>query len=222
MKPLLTFLLAFGLFLPLLNFGQVSQNEPPVSDSPQQSLNSSFHKKLDKHRKKIEREFKDPKKSPLKDRARDFQGLDFFPADPAYKVLAKFTRTPDEPIFDMQTSSGKVRPYVKYGELSFKINGTPCKLNVYQNQASLSNSKYKNYLFLPFKDITTGETTYGGGRYLDCQIPDSDYIELDFNECYNPYCAYSEGWSCPIVPEENQIQVEVKAGVIGLKGVEMH
>ena len=72
---------------------------------------------------------------------------------------------------------------------------------------------YEDYLFLPFLDDTNGEESYGGGRYIDCRIPEGDTIEIDFNKAYNPYCAYNENYSCPIVPRENYLAIEVKAGV---------
>ena len=72
---------------------------------------------------------------------------------------------------------------------------------------------YKDYLFLPFTDPTNGVTTYGGGRYLDLMIPATKVVQLDFNKAYNPYCAYSGNYSCPIPPEENHLEIEIKAGV---------
>lgn len=95
--------------------------------------------------------------------------------------------------------------YVKYGDLYFSINGKDFKLNVFQNQELISDPEYYNYLFLPFTDLTNGETTYSGGRYLDLRIPEGDSILLDFNKAYNPFCAYSCDYSCPIVPAENDL-----------------
>jgi uncharacterized protein (DUF1684 family) len=73
--------------------------------------------------------------------------------------------------------------------------------------------KYKNYLFLPFKDHTNGNGSYGGGRYLDMEVPKGNEVEIDFNLCYNPYCAYADIFSCPIPPDENHLEVEILAGV---------
>ncbi|MDG1428784.1 MAG: DUF1684 domain-containing protein, partial [Crocinitomicaceae bacterium] len=67
-------------------------------------------------------------------------------------------------------------------------------------------------LFIPFRDKTSRHETYGGGRYLDVQIPDRDMMHLDFNLAYNPYCAYSHRYSCPIPPEENTLNVSILAG----------
>ena len=77
--------------------------------------------------------------------------------------------------------------------------------------------EYSNHLFIPFNDITNGVETYDAGRYIDLEIPKGDTIIIDFNKAYNPYCAYNDGYSCPIPPEENNLEVEVKAGVMAFE-----
>jgi uncharacterized protein (DUF1684 family) len=72
--------------------------------------------------------------------------------------------------------------------------------------------EYKKYLFIPFRDLTSGKESYGGGRYIDTEIPAGETLILDFNRAYNPYCAYSHRYSCPIPPEENTLKVEIRAG----------
>ena len=72
----------------------------------------------------------------------------------------------------------------------------------------------EDYLFLPFIDDTNGEESYGGGRYIDLRIPEGDTIVIDFNKSYNPYCAYNDKYSCPIVPRINYLALEVRAGVM--------
>ncbi|MCK5678470.1 MAG: DUF1684 domain-containing protein, partial [Flavobacteriaceae bacterium] len=86
-------------------------------------------------------------------------------------------------------------------------------LEIYQNQKLILTTDYEDYLFLPFTDKTNGESTYGGGRYLDLKIPDGDTTVIDFNKAYNPYCAYNHKYSCPIPPKANQLDVEINAGV---------
>ncbi|WP_324721823.1 DUF1684 domain-containing protein [Salinimicrobium sp. HB62] len=163
---------------------------------------------------KINSEFKDPAESPLpKEEREQFAGLEFFSFDPAFKVTAEFLRTPNEVPFAMPTTSEKMKMYVKYGELYFNLKGKEFKLNVYQSLSLSQTEEYKDYLFLPFTDLTNGEATYSGGRYLDMTIPTEKYIELDFNKAYNPYCAYSGGYSCPIPPKENHLEIAVNAGV---------
>lgn len=162
--------------------------------------------------------FKDATKSPLKDKDRkNFEQLDFFKYDSTYAVTAQFTRTPDEEVFKMKTTTNRRPDYVKYGILSFELKGVTYTLNIYQNQGLILQEGYEDYLFLPFLDNTNGEETYGGGRYINARIPEGDTMEIDFNNSYNPYCAYNERYSCPIVPRENYLDLEVRAGVKAFK-----
>lgn len=167
----------------------------------------AFQKNLNEH-------YKDAENSPLEaaDRA-SFTTLEYFPIRKAWYKKAKLVLTPNSPTFEMPTVSGITKTFRKYGELHFRLKGKKRKLNVYQNQKNLSNPKYKDYLFIPFKDLSSGNETYGGGRYIDLMIPKSNKVRLDFNQCYNPYCAYSSGWNCPIPPAENFLPVKVLAGV---------
>ncbi|MGH9943994.1 MAG: DUF1684 domain-containing protein [Pyrinomonadaceae bacterium] len=166
-----------------------------------------------KFRSEREKEFRDPKESPLEaDEVTRFKGLSYFKIHPAYRVSARFTRTPDERKFGMPTSAGKTKVYVKYGELKFVLAGLEHTLGVYQSEALSQTEKYKNYLLIPFKDLTTGKETYGGGRYIDFEIPTSEQVTLDFNLAYNPSCAYSPRFNCPIPPRENRLNVKIKAG----------
>ncbi|NAS32612.1 DUF1684 domain-containing protein [Flavobacteriaceae bacterium R38] len=168
--------------------------------------------------KKMNTEFKDPSISPLleKDKVR-FTGLDFFPINTTFRVIAKFVRTPNEIPFLMPTTTGRKSKEVKYGEIHFKINEEDYKLNVYQDQDLRFGGDHKNDLFLPFRDLTNGIETYGGGRYINLKIPSGDSITVDFNKAYNPYCAYNENYSCPIVPSQNSLAVEILAGVKAFK-----
>ena len=77
----------------------------------------------------------------------------------------------------------------------------------------IKSTEYKDYLFIPFTDATNGAETYEGGRYIDLTIPATDKITLDFNKAYHPYCAYTDGYNCPIPPQENHVPVRIEAGV---------
>ena len=101
----------------------------------------------------------------------------------------------------------------KYGVLKFYILGKDLALYAYQNIDLVKKEAYKDYLFIPFTDLSNGFETYGGGRYIDIQYNGEESIVLDFNKAYNPYCAYSGRWSCPIPPKENHLEIEIKAGV---------
>lgn len=167
-----------------------------------------------KFQKELNAEYADAKTSPLTpgDLA-EFKTLDFYPANKTFYVMAKLVRTKKEKPFEMKTSTDRKPLYVKYGELSFRIDGQDLKLNVYKNIELSKKKEYKDYLFLPFSDLSSGKESYIGGKYIDLQIPEGDTIVIDFNTSYNPYCAYNPKYSCPKVPLENDLNIEIKAGV---------
>lgn len=164
--------------------------------------------------KQINSEYANPKESPLlKEDIKNFRSLEFYPIDLAYCVQAKLVRTPDEKPFYMPTTTERKPRYRKYGELHFTLKGKQCKLDVFQSMDLIKLDEYKDYLFLPFTDLTSGNGSYGGGRYIDLKIPEGDTIMVDFNTAYNPYCTYNHKYSCPIPPEQNDILIEIRAGV---------
>ena len=170
--------------------------------------------RVTKFQSELNAEYADAKTSPLmtEDLA-TFKTLDFFPANEKFFVVAKFVRTKKEKPFEMKTSTDRKPMYVKYGEVFFTIDGSNLKLNVYKNIALSKQEKYKDHLFLPFSDLTCGNESYIGGKYIDLKIPKANSIVIDFNTSYNPYCAYNHKYSCPIVPLENDLNIEIKAGV---------
>ncbi|WPY97963.1 DUF1684 domain-containing protein [Christiangramia sp. OXR-203] len=171
-------------------------------------------KASEEYRVQMNEDFRDPEESPLeKEDLENFDGLEFFTIDTAYIVEAEFVRTPSESPFEMQTSTSRTSTYVKYGELYFELKGKEFMLNLYQNQNLRSDPEYFDYLFLPFTDETNGISTYDGGRYLDFSIPEEKRVTIDFNRAYNPYCAYSGRYSCPIPPKENHLETAIPAGV---------
>ena len=159
-------------------------------------------------------QFADSVKSPLTPEDRkNFHGLDFYTPNPKYFVNAKFKRTPKEKPFEMKTSTARLPVYLKYGEVTFSLEGKKFKLNVYQNVELIKQKEFADYLFLPFSDLTSGNETYIGGRYIDVRMPKGNVMDIDFNQAYNPYCAYNHKYSCPIVPLENDLPIEIKAGI---------
>jgi len=175
----------------------------------------AYKKEIKKHRKAIHKKFKDPKESPFRDKAHTYTKLDYFPPDLAYKVEARFEKLKGKKPFEIKTSNpDRDKTFVPYAKLYFTLQGKELSLTAYRNLELPPMGEYKDHLFLPFTDLTSGESTYGGGRYIDLKIPAGDRIVLDFNLSYNPYCAYrTDGWSCPIPPEENFLELEVLAGV---------
>jgi uncharacterized protein (DUF1684 family) len=171
----------------------------------------SFRDQTDDYRDKYKKEFLHTSNSPLKEA--DLPFLQFYDPDSTYRVTARFEKSKSES-FEMPTYSGVKKTYVKYGTLKFRLNGRKYSLNVYRSLSLLAIAKYKDYLFIPFKDKTNGNVSYGGGRYLDLKttdLKDNTYV-LDFNKAYNPYCAYTDGYNCPIPPSANHLTVEINAG----------
>jgi hypothetical protein len=162
------------------------------------------------------KEFRNKEESPLKDEDfTAFKELNYFPVDKKFRVEADFTRIVAEKYFQMPTSSGKAKKFIKFGILKFQLNGKNYSLIVYQADADVLAKfpEYKDLLFVPFKDATNGKETYGGGRYIDIKILSGKKVILDFNLAYNPSCAYgSDRYSCPIPPKENFLKAEIKAG----------
>jgi uncharacterized protein (DUF1684 family) len=195
MKTILTF-----LFLAVFNFGFSQEKFDPAA--------------VEKFQKELNTEYADAKTSPLM--AQDlavFKTLDFYPINEKFFVVAKFVRTADEKPFEMKTSTDRKPMYVKYGEAHFVMDGSALKLNIYKNIELSKKEAYKDYLFLPFSDLTSGKESYIGGKYIDLKTPKGDTVVIDFNTSYNPYCAYNSKYSCPKVPLENDLNVAIRAGV---------
>lgn len=168
---------------------------------------------LDLYWAKIDSAYRDTLHSPLPKQDRQgFIALPRFAPDRSYSVQARFEPNTGE-VFGMKTSTDREPKYQRVGILHFTLDGRREQLTVYRNIDLSRLEDYRNYLFVPFTDLTNGETTYGGGRYLDLEGPLGDTVELDFNRAYNPYCAYGRRYSCPIPPPENHLEVAVKAGV---------
>ncbi|MEY3236112.1 MAG: hypothetical protein RI883_213 [Bacteroidota bacterium] len=140
-----------------------------------------------------------------------FQGLAYFDVDSNFRITANFTKSIGKK-FKMPTSTARTPIYRRFGYVDFLIEGEKQTLTVYQNMALRKQKEFKNYLFIPFRDATSNHETYGGGRYLDLQIPSTNKTILDLNTVYNPYCVYSHRYSCPIPPAENTLKVQILAG----------
>ena len=181
-------------------------------------LNCENKKRYDKNLTPFQKEmnefFKDASISPLKEKdLKTFRGLDFFVFDSSYVVNAALTRTPDEKSFKMKTTTDRLPEYIKYGTVTFDLFGKSYSLNIYKNLEGINKEGYRDYLFLPFLDDTNGFESYGGGRYIDLDVTEEDNLVIDFNSAYNPYCVYDEKYSCPIVPRDNYLPLEINAGV---------
>jgi uncharacterized protein len=96
---------------------------------------------------------------------------------------------------------------VKVGTLSFTLAGAPYKLSAFGERVGDVRR-----LWVPFRDLTSGLETYGGGRYLDLDQTATGLYDLDFNRAYNPYCVYDASWICPYPPSENRLEIAIRAG----------
>lgn len=137
-----------------------------------------------------------------------FKGLNYFPPDESYRVTSKLKRFDTPKHIVIATSTGTRQSYLRYGAFTFEIRGRSLKLFVYKS----AEDPYARSLFVPFSDVTLGSETYAAGRYLDLEEHGGDDYEVDFNMAYNPYCAYSEEYTCPIPPVENRLPVKILAG----------
>jgi uncharacterized protein (DUF1684 family) len=140
--------------------------------------------------------------------------LRFYPIKKAFVIPAEFIPLAQPEDYKMPTSSGISKAAFKIGYLQFQLNGQDLKLSVYQLKSLMQTVKYHDDVFTPFTDLTSGISSYGGGRYLDftlSEIQNPSFI-IDFNKAYNPSCIYAGGFNCPIPPRENDLPVKIKAG----------
>ena len=140
--------------------------------------------------------------------------LHYYEPDEAYRVRARVEYLIGERPFRMPTYDGTSTEYIRFARVIFSVGDARDTLMAYQNTGLLADARYGDHLFVPFNDPTNGEATYGGGRYLDLSkgAIAGGYVALDFNKAYNPYCAYSDGYRCPIPPAENELSMAIAAG----------
>lgn len=173
---------------------------------------STFHQDLNQYRDQYKNGFLNDPRSPLS--ASDLPYLAFFEPAEDMKLNCNCTLAKDAKPFEMPTFSGVTRTYILHTIASCPYQGKILTLELYKNIHQPINPLYKNNLFLPFKDETNGDSTYGGGRYINLMATDmiDGKITIDFNKAYNPWCAFSEGFNCPIPPKANHLSISIKAG----------
>ena len=159
---------------------------------------------LDEFRAQKDLFFKTHPHSPLTaEQQQTFEGLRYFPENPALRLVVPVEVFADQVAIVMQTSTGDVREYTRYGQLRFSVDGQNVELTLYSDGDAY---------FLPFADALAGVESYGAGRYLEPEPVGDGQFVVDFNLAYNPYCAYNDDWSCPITPRENRLTVPIRAG----------
>lgn len=160
--------------------------------------------KLEHFRRQKDDFFRESPHSPFTpEQQESFEGLHYFPENPEFDLKVDVDMFDEPQHIQIQTNTGDVQSYQRYGRFRFEVDGEQAALTIYRNE---------NSYFLPFADSLAGEETYGAGRYLEPeQLPDGRF-HVDFNMAYNPYCAYNPHWSCPITPPENRLDVPIRAG----------
>ena len=149
--------------------------------------------------------------SPLtEDQTHNFKGLNYYDDNPDLRFVLKPEEFESQHVIEMQTSTGDVAQFIRWGRISFEVGRQKALLTLLKDVRT-------GEFFLPFADATSGRDTYGTGRYLEVEaLPDGSFV-VDFNYAYNPYCAYNEAWSCPLTPAENRLTVAVRAGELSFK-----
>lgn len=169
---------------------------------------TAYIQTLQKQREQKDLQFQNDPNGPIPtEKKSEFEGLAYFPVNEDYKLAADFVANAQPDTLKLMTTTGEIREMVDAGKLRFQLHGLNHELIAYR-YLDPSQSDF----FVPFKDLTSGVATYGGGRYLD--IASKEPISIDFNLAYNPYCVYNETFSCPLPPRENTLSVEVRAGEI--------
>lgn len=184
----------------------------------QEDSMSNYNKEVSEYQKNLTDTYSEKETSILSEEDRDkfisLGGHPFFPVNSKYSIDADLTVFSKPERIQMKTSTTRLANYSIYGKASFTIDDKQHEIFIYKDATPFTNKLNKGRLFLPFTDLTSGEETYGGGRYLDLKEPeDKTKIKIDFNKAYQPYCAYTDGYSCPIPPKENFIDHRIKVGI---------
>ncbi|MGE3405096.1 MAG: DUF1684 domain-containing protein [Vicinamibacterales bacterium] len=146
-----------------------------------------------------------------KEKRSQFVPLAYYDIDPEYRVPAQLAVASDQPVFDMPTSTGKMRKTTQIGTLSFTVKGQTLTLTAFAGEGA-GGRPDMNRVFLPFSDATSGTETYVAGRFLELDRTATGVYVVDFNTAYNPYCAYNASFDCPLPPRSNRLEVPILAG----------
>ena len=165
---------------------------------------------VEKDRKEKDEFMKSGEGSPFLKDTIPFEGLKYFPVNEKYNIKAKLEPVEEKKVVLLGTSDGKEQKYLEYAYSIFDLDGVENKLLILE---LMDAGPLRGKLFLAFADESSGIETYGAGRYIDVKkVAAATSIELDFNLAYNPYCAYTEKFSCPFPPKENILKVAILAG----------
>ena len=176
-----------------------------------------WREELESKRAEKDEFFADHPQSPIPPEERDsFSGLDYFDPDPTYRVTATAEVHDDPEVVLMDTTAGREMRYLRVATLEFELDREDLESGAFELHAYQLESPNEEPLFVPFRDKTTGQQSYQGGRYMelapDRDLETGDEIVVDFNLAYTPFCAYSDTFDCPLPPEENWLEVTIPAG----------
>ena len=171
-------------------------------------LQDAYTQDILSYRKQKNEYFKTNKDSPIEDQI-SFQTLNYFEPNKEYRINAVLKLIKDSSFVTIVNNNAEKNKYWRYAQAIFEINKINDTLIIYR-KASLKQEDLT--YFLPFYDETNDKETYGGGRYLDLKIKDSNSVLLDFNFAFNPYCVYNHLFSCPVPPAENKLTSRIEAG----------
>jgi uncharacterized protein (DUF1684 family) len=176
--------------------------------SASEENDQDYVKKIQAYRFEKDRTFRKSESSPIEGKA-NFDGLNYFYPDKNYIVTARLEFAKDSIPYTILRSDSRSETYLKYATAIFELHRKEHKVTLLKPLHDETG-----FLFFPFADLTSGRETYGGGRYLDLEIPEKNQktIKIDFNLAYNPYCVYNYRYSCPLPPKENFIDAEIRAG----------
>ncbi|MHA1953450.1 MAG: DUF1684 domain-containing protein [Candidatus Heimdallarchaeaceae archaeon] len=167
----------------------------------------SYAEKIEKIRERFNKSFLKSPNSPLTaEQKLDFKGLSYFPIDEKYKITVEMKKFDEQNEITILSSKGDERKYIRFAFVEFDLEGQ-------KNRLVILKPLKHDYLFLAFKDKTTGNESYKGGRYVEIEKLPENKIIIDFNLAYSPLCAYNDRWNCAGVPEENTLQIPISAGL---------
>jgi uncharacterized protein (DUF1684 family) len=181
-----------------------SGNQKPMENTKATHLDSAYIQYINAARKEKDKAFAMSVSSPFHDAGPDFTGLKYFSADLKWRVKAVWDKKVAGKKVSITDTKGNKRNYEPAGVLNFELQGKKIAIPAYFEDLD------KKILFVMFRDLSNGKTTYGGGRYMEFRV--SDELWLDFNQAYNPFCHYNHNYACPMVPLTHKLDLNIEAG----------
>jgi len=170
--------------------------------------NEAYIARIEQEREEKDRDMRIAEDSPFAPDSVEYKGLNYFPVDRDYKIKAKLEMITNKKIVTLVTSDEGEKQYLEFAYAIFDLHDKTNRLLILETVGG----EFDGMLFLAFGDATSAGETYGAGRYVELERGGENSIAIDFNQAYNPYCAYTDGYSCPFPPRENLLEVPIRAG----------